>query len=421
MPEGEKISAVVRILAALAVNGGLIALSVRDARSARTRVAGLLGGDALSGLSDDLARNLDALDDAALRALANATPAQLGQIAQLATVNPAAMNRIIRVMGVDVALHQIADAGGGLVRINGQLDIHPSVLAQIPDADLRTILEATRSGDQAALQPFTRSAYSPRLRFRFQLADGDDYINRLLDGAGIPGTDPRRQSLFGAMDDASRTRLFDLSNRGYPRGVTDTLPQGAARYALDQNPASVREFVEHFEMFTSEFSRRSEEMMANTGLNGRSRAQFNAEVLAGITPDGVRARYTELAGYLDGRAGSTALGNAGLPDADLVPRIRALPDVRFGSDSAAVYHANKHHGEIPLAHRATSGDIVTAYLDSANQTIRQGTPEISVAQNGSRRIDFTHTYPETPPRVVRAMVYVDAQGNVTLATYGTVN
>jgi hypothetical protein len=422
MPEGEKISAVVRTLASLAINGGLIALSVRDARQARGRVSGLLGSDALNGVADDVARNLDALDDDALRALRGATPAQLGQIGQLATRSPTTMSRFIRLMGLDILQHEIIEVDG-LLRINGQLDIHPTSLAQIVDADLVAILNATRSGDTAALERFTKSGRVPRLRFHYQLQAADDFIDRVLDGAGIPATDPQRVRLFGTMDNASRQRLFDLRNKSYPGGVKDALSQRAASYALQKNPATVREFVEHFEMFTSEFERLVTEAKVVEGLNGRSWKEFYQAVLARMDDAQVHARYTELLGQLGGRTGAGRIGSF-TTDAELVAQVRGLPDVRFGSQPAAAYHANKHHQELPPTHRQAGSDFVTQYLDSANRTIQEGAPEVSIAQNGNRSIVFTHTYTDgQPPSSITmvARVYVNPTGNAVLATYGKVN
>jgi Bacterial toxin 3/Domain of unknown function (DUF4157) len=444
MPEGEKISAVVRILAALAVNGGLIALSVReagdtsptphttggdpalpgttsalpnaatalpDASAARSRISGLLG-DAASGLSDDLARGLDTLSDTSLGRLTSATPEQLTRIAEIAAINPAGANHLIGVVGADLSLHSIANAGGGQIRINDQLDIHPSALANIPADDLRVILEATRTGNQTALLPYTRSG-SLRLRFRFQLDGTDTFIDDLLTRAGLAADDPRR-ALFSAMDDASRARLNDINRGGW---TLPELPNRAALHALAQSPTTVRAFVEHFEMFVAEFDR-----LARARTAGTPRAEFNATVLARMTPEYMATRNAELLGQLDGRVGATSLGSAELPDAELVPRIRAIPDVHFGADTAATYHANKHHHELPTSHQATGSDIVPAYLNSANLTIQQGTHTINVVQNGSRQIVFTHTYPSADgPRTMLARVFVTAEGNVVLATYGMVS
>ncbi len=458
LPEGEKISAVVRILASLAINGGLIALSVReagstsahphagatgdpnltpgttgatgagglpsalpsaalpDASAARTRLTGLLGADSLAGLSDDVARGLDTLGDPALRALAGASPAQLSHVARIATLSPTAANQLARVMGGDLALHTIVDAGGGQLRINGQLDIHPSALAGISDDDLRAILAGTRLEDPAArlaaLTPFTRSG-SYRLRFRFQLDGVEAAIGDMLTRAGFGADHADRVRLFGSMDDASRSRLNDINRGGWPHAE---LPNRAIQYAFSQNPATVREFVEHFEMFAAEFDR-----LARARTAGTPRAAFNQSVLDQLTPEYMRTRNAELLGNLDGRVGATPLTGANIPDADLVASVRALGEVRFGTESAAVYHANKHGHELPAAHRPSGGNLVSDYLNSANLTIRDGATEIIVVQNGSRQIVFTHTFPGPPPVTMRARVFVTTEGNAVLATYGTVS
>ncbi|MDJ0574110.1 MAG: DUF4157 domain-containing protein [Xenococcaceae cyanobacterium MO_234.B1] len=99
LSRGEKIGAIVRILANLALQGGLLMLSVRDLRQIKTRLSGQLGNEAVDQLSNDVVHTLNLLNDDALQSLRNATAEQLENVAGLIRVNRDVANELIRVFG----------------------------------------------------------------------------------------------------------------------------------------------------------------------------------------------------------------------------------------------------------------------------------------------------------------------------------
>ena len=401
---------------------------------------------------------LAGLDDDALRALERASAAQLDGVARVCDLSPAGASVLLKKVGLDFLPHRIEAGAGGQLRINGQLEIHPSRLAEVDAADVRTILEATGASpvDQARLTPFTRSG-SYRFRFQFQLDGNATWFTTNVNNPSVCNT-PARQATATRLeaslgtDARSLARLTDLVNAQLPGGVATALRERAAGYALDRNPANAAEFVNQFEMFVSEYMRRRADLDAQirarttaltTGTPPLSRAAaerqasteilgrpvqgfgnaFNVAVLegspgssyAGVSDAAVTTRATTLATDLAGRAGATPLG-AAVDPARLASQVQAMPNLQFGSESSATYHANKHYRELPSIHRdpGFGSNDVSRYLRSASETISGGTSTIAHNQDGSYSVIFARTYGDRP---MRAIVRVNTDGTVVLATY----
>lgn len=467
LSESERTSRIVRVVANFALMGGLIALSTADLRQARGRLTEHVDPKTLKALDEPNIQALSTLDDAALKALKGATLDDLNRLAALVKADATTASRLLRLLGDQTSLHQLQVIDGGALRINGLLDIHPRALAEIADDHLKTILDGTRRGDRAALVPFTMSG-SYRLRFRFNLDDATDFARDLFRQLGKDG-DPRVRALLDGATDAGKARLFDLQNASYPSGeLGQRLKTKAADYALGKNPGDLRAFVEYFEMYTSEFARRSDllkqriEQRSAALLGAMSEAERQGKTavktanqqatreLLGAAFDGgtgsngvknairnktlqdlgedlgqsgtsaaargaIDARYNQLAGQTTGRigAGKVAFDQ---PDAALVASVKGLGEVKFKSESAAVYHANKHANEMPPSH--LTGGEMTAYANSAQQTIRQGSGAVVTQQGGGKQIVFQHTYTEGGQTYkMTARVNVAPDGTVTLATY----
>ena len=377
----------------------------------------------------------------AVEAVGKATPAQLQQIARMAEVSAHATGKLLSAVGLDAAHHHLEPGSNGQVRINGELEIHPSRLDEISDAHLRTILEATSKSpvDTAALGEFAKSS-SYRLRFRFQLKQNETWLTNVLDRIGRR-SDPAAKRILDSLDDAGRTRLQESRTGSLPRGVDTQLQNKAARYALDQNPENARDFVDRFEMFTSEYNRvrqqkeaavrqRSNELEASgtkqneaerrasrevlgKEVQGFGRA-FNEAILDDFTPEQVKAREDVLSKELAGRVGARSMGH-GIDSSKIVEDVRKLPPLQFSTEGSGTYHPNKH--PLPKEHStATYGrDAVTRYLRSANETIQHGTADPEHSQDGSFSISFTRSYGN---KTMKAIVKVSLSGDVVIATYG---
>jgi hypothetical protein len=418
---------------------------------------------------------LAGLDDDALRALERASAAQLDGVARVCDLSPAGASVLLKKVGLDFLPHRIEAGAGGQLRINGQLEIHPSRLDQIAAEDLRVIMAATATSppDQARLAPFTRSG-SYRLRFQYQL-DGnvawfDELTNRPavagrpgFDGLTPPTTDPRvstRDRLRRALanDRAAQVRLTEATNSEIPGGVRTEVQNRAAGYALDRNPSNVAEFVNHFEMWVSEYNRQRRDLRrlvearlpalqagppprsvdearreAFRELAGRDMgagwAAIDRIVLDG-SPSGVPrpfAALTDSAVTARAAGHSTDLGGAIGPRtmatpptlATVVTDVRALPPLQFRTESSATYHVNKHYNQLPSAHRdpAYAPTEAGRYLRSAQETVARGTPTANFDQDGSFTVSFRHNF-GSGSRDMVAIVRVTPDGQAVIATYG---
>ncbi len=388
---------------------------------------------------------LHKLDDDALRILASANAEQVQMMAKVAALDTGlsttTANRLLKELGTDVLTHKL-EVAGDLLRINGQIDIHPTALATVTAKDLPVLFSATKPVDKAKLKRFTESK---PYRFRFQFEANESWLDNLFRKAGLHG-DPQAKKLMKSMDDAGRMRLNEPVNVRHPKGVTEELPQKAAAYALKQKPKTVREFVNHYEMYVSEYKRvrdavrstidarmkgipvgkrrietqkRVSKALLGEEVVGYAKA-FNKAVLDNLTDAAAKARYMRLQKELGKHVG-TRKASTGITEANAVSEIRALPEVTFGTESAAVYHANKHYPELPKSHKTGSGNDLTKYLNSAQTTIRDGVPNVRVGQDGSLIVSFVQGYKQKPRDVnMQVIIRVDKRGRIVVATYGKI-
>lgn len=352
----------------------------------------------------------------------------------------------------------------GLISVNGAVDVHPARLAEISDTDLASLVRATKALEDAGFRFAAleaRDAASAAIIRRFSSSDPDvdptrtpqrgyrlrfphNRAEALANLDGLLAKLGKKRSDFPAFANAERSltdqeRLYDLVTASVPGGTTHLRTQ-ATRYALDQAPADVRTFVEHYEFYMAEFTNR---MQARTraALAGTTRTKLSDSVkkrlhgevereLSGepgtpaaaaalVAPPAqnaaIRATYDRMAGQLNGRFGNGAIATR-LSDVDAVRAVQGMADVQFGSQSAAVYHAHKHFAELPLAHQALRAEPILAYLDSAVHTIRNADPVATAARRNTsqygtgRSFAFVH-------EGRRAIVVVTNEGRVILATY----
>jgi uncharacterized protein DUF4157 len=98
----EKVSQIVRMLAMVAMQGGLLAYGARDLRRARSRIDKALGDPALSkSLKADQLDHLGALDDTALRHLNGLNEAELDSVARVAGTNKGGARELSKTHGKD--------------------------------------------------------------------------------------------------------------------------------------------------------------------------------------------------------------------------------------------------------------------------------------------------------------------------------
>ena len=116
----------------------------------------------------------------------------------------------------------------------------------------------------------------------------------------------------------------------------------------------------------------------------------------------------------------TAIG-ATASDAETIAKLRALPEIKFSTESSAAYHVEKHIDDLPPseANLTTPATRVQSYLESAAKTVKTGTAVTGANQDGTPTVAFTRTVTENHKAyTLTARVFLTEDGNAFLATYG---
>ncbi len=358
--------------------------------------------------------------------------------------------------GVDVA-------PDNLIRLNGQIDIHPSKLKEMPDADVKSLLNVTKAlkdakgdfsklseADQDALTAFAKSG-GYRFRFEYHRQNALKQLTEL----GIES-----HPLFKDIPQEGQNRLFDLIAEGHMGGAPNLRKQ-AANWALSREPQSVREFVDLFQFYIQMFKARGDAKLAafnaevdklqaaqpgvkrekiaddlakKIGIKGKRpdffRSQAEAEMAEGPgkldqVNDAVRqeinAAYEKTISDPSAAIGKTQVDPA-LPRDQMVAKVKEQKTITFGSPSSIAYHSEKHYADLPLGEQVAGVSKVQAYMDSARLTVTSpdSTSVARAATGGGTSITFTREVilPGGKKQTMKAIVYVSLDGNVIILTYG---
>jgi hypothetical protein len=351
------------------------------------------------------------------------------------------------------------------IRINGEIDIHPNRLAELSEQELKDLLKGTRElaaagGDFSKLSKESQkllgklsSSGGARLRFEYQRRQA----GALLESLGV-----KDHPLFEKLSDADRNRLYDLIAEAQIPGAPNA-PKQAASYAVGR-ASSPREFVEHFQFYLTQFkervalgesryqtrltekvaewekkngsakdkdrSRIESELDKELGVTGRRKDWFRGQAekemagaQAGTPSDKARKdvgdAYDQLVKDIGTRKGGGNI-DAGLPPDQVVAKIKGLPEVTLGSESAAAYHTAKHYPDLPPSEQ--KGKPFADYMASAQATIQNPTkpvaPPVSTQEGAARSFVFIRELTEGGKTYkMMAIVVVTNDGKVVLATY----
>ena len=258
-----------------------------------------------------------------------------------------------------------------------------------------------------------------------------------------------------------------------------TIEQQAASYAIQQNPRNANEFVNHTEFYKTQIEQKirfseglyekkykeafqkyatSREIEVKN-ISSKQKTQIHRQIsqeffqeLYGETVqfDGektarkyIRRKAYESSGNTDniGQVNQKArdeiqnhyqekvadigdnIGGIKIePNLSLdrtIEQIKSVADeIKFGDESAAAYHTEKHYGELPPSHQE-GNNLFNDYWQSAIRTIKKST-EItsSYNQNGSRSFVFKHTYnEENEIYSLKTIVGVFIDGTAKILTY----
>jgi hypothetical protein len=280
-----------------------------------------------------------------------------------------------------------------------------------------------------------------------------------LASLGIAAGDPRAK-VFDKLADDDLTRLWDLANEG-DFGNAEIRKQAAA-WALSKSPGSAREFVANFQLYAAEVNHRTSaivndfqakvraevtklsapgasvdpvavtkqlaktelgrEVSSDSSVRKAAREKALREMAAprpatggSGTTVGAEAADEVLQTNLDAQTGAYAPGTvstAGPYIGDVAARIKSNADaLSFRDANDAAYHAHKH--ALDMAVTPPPAQEMVIYLNAARATIKNGTAEAPNAAQLTKgqSISFVSAAGD------RCIVFVDAQGNASIATF----
>lgn len=343
----------------------------------------------------------------------------------------------------------------GLIIVNGRADMHPNRLAQMPDADVAALASSTHAldaaqGDMNRLKKVNLTAYEqirkfasssdsphtsghPSRGYRLRFVHSHEAARNLIDDLlGQLGRRREDYAAFRNLTSQDLDRLYDLTTESMPGGTTHVRTQ-ATQYALDQNPTTAGEFVNHYQFYVAEVRLRIKAEVEARGAVGRRAVEAaatqteasmadaaNTRAPSAATAAEVRSQYDRIRTQVGGRLG-TSLINPNLDDVATIEAIRALPGVRFSSESAAVYHTYKHYHELPAASRPPGVSEFDAYSAASNAAIHnpaQSAANVAATRNTAQRgggRSYTFTLNGNGQNM-SALVFVSDDGVVFLLT-----
>jgi Domain of unknown function (DUF4157) len=322
----------------------------------------------------------------------------------------------------------------GELRINGQIDIDIAALERLKPDELATLMKGTReldaaggsldqlkAKDQPLADQLTKLASTGTYRLRFaahriQALKWAKQSLRLTEDLQT-----QLELLLGKADDESLTRFFDLANET-PATSAARDPQSRnsfARYALEQEPKSLVDFVNRYQYARAEFIRRRK---AAGGAKGEQGVldQFNDKA----TRDAI-AKLENAARIANAtRVGAISI-QPGATSAETVKALREQPgQLRFGDADALTYHVHKHHPELAPAEQAGQPGMQTnevdAYLDAARKTLMEQPANAVKTAPTQDGMGVIYTFERARPgstRTSKLLVLVRFDGQAIILTY----
>jgi hypothetical protein len=192
--------------------------------------------------------------------------------------------------------------------------------------------------------------------------------------------------------------------------------RAALKWALEGAEKNPREFANRYEYARAKYSEAKRAAAARKAPNAAKAAADE------VTPEKLtKALEKDLASVRKLGPGEDLVDLP--PDAtpeEIARRVQALDRLRYESETAEAYHAIKHQTELPPPEAfPRTGDPVADFAAAAKDTIKTGTAEATPLEGGKTRIRIVKTYGTgADATVLEAIIYVDAAGRVTLATFG---
>jgi len=232
--------------------------------------------------------------------------------------------------------------------------------------------------------------------------------------------------MFKNMDAQTRQKVNTALSQDPIAKAGPEIQKAAQDWALEGANGNPREFANRYEYARAKFS--EARTQAADEFAGTDNAKVKIAKAAGdkITPEKLSEALAADNATAERLGKGQNLGAGELPEnptpQDIAQAVQKLDRVSYESDTAESYHAVKHQNELPSPSKSTNP--VENFDDYAMDTIKHGTiVDTARPQAGSStRVIIQKTYPSSEPggepSVMEAIIYVDPNGTVTLASFG---
>ena len=474
LPADAKASAILRVVTNLVLTGALLALSYGDLRATQARLTKQIGpGAGHLPHTDQLTLGL--LEDATLAQLKGATPPDLERLVAMVKGDPSSIARLVAQPGLLSALKRTS----GTTMRHLELELLRDRLTKLGLAESLALRAhgafAATDLTGAQLHIIDDASLRSLQAIDIDLAAGKLHEARTAFAAmHVPGTARRELEIamakaHGLPDLGSHTvsdttlakKLFtSLEARGIDIAVfrahpMDDLVAKKVNTALTSDPLMPSKSTPEIDA-----ARGRAEQWALTGANGDpsefanryeyARAKFgNAAdakedaLLPNEVPKGTKKKtyaQNSIAPELTESALQSSLERDVAAIQKLPPgqnRVERLPSdtpesitskvqqldrIAYQSRSAEAYHVEKHARELDGIVGLPENDQVARFAEATRLTLREGLVHaVSLESNGSFKVIFVRKFSTAKtdaPKILEAVVYVQTDGTVVMATFG---
>jgi hypothetical protein len=250
-------------------------------------------------------------------------------------------------------------------------------------------------------------------------AKTDEQLAKALKDRGL------NDEMFNDMDPQTRQKVNTALSQDPIAKASPEVQKAAQDWAAEGANGNPREFANRYEYARAKFNearaQAAEDLAGTPGAKAKAAQTASNE----ITPEKLNAALKADNETAQGLGKGQNLGSGELPEnptpQEVAQGVQKLDRVGYESDTAESYHAVKHQPEMPSPPRSPNQvENANAY---AMDTIKTGSVVDATRPpaGGSTRVIIQKTYPSAAggePQVMEAIVYVDPNGKVTLASYG---
>lgn len=238
-------------------------------------------------------------------------------------------------------------------------------------------------------------------------------LQKSLKERGLDG-DPMFTSMDAQTDGKVNTALKSDPFANFPDA--QKAAQSWAQQGAGGNP---REFANRYEYAKAKFTQARDAATLEMKTQGNfTKAGAAEKAAAEVTPEKLSQALQADLKTVQALGKGQNVGETGEASSwDIAKAVQKLERFGFETDTAEAYHAIKHSKEMPSLQEG-QGNLVQDHALAAKDTIKTG-DVVSAKQmlNGSTQIIIHKAYPGMK-RPLEAIIYVEPNGKVTLASYG---